>query len=196
MKRFLLVLSRTPRSFASVAFSAVLLVVIAGCNGAVASSGERVKLLLTPVATPSQTAPAAATVAPVTYTVKSGDTLWDIANLFGVTLDDIVRANNIADPSSLAEGQVLTVPIRPPTSIPAAGATGTTTTQPGQPGTTETPSNGTQTAGPGVRGTPPIPNPSHTLPPTDATPPQGPPIDEPGENPSAPGPTISPTNIP
>ena len=167
---------------------------IAGCNGAVASSGERVKLLLTPVATPSQTAPAAATVAPVTYTVKSGDTLWDIANLFGVTLDDIVRANNIADPSSLAEGQVLTVPIRPPTSVPVAGATGTT--QPGEPGTTETPTDGTQTAGPGVSGTPPIPNPSHTLPPTDATPPQGPDIEEPVEDPSAPGPTISPTIIP
>ena len=37
------------------------------------------------------------------YSVKAGDTLWDIANLFGVTLDDIVRANNIADPSALAE---------------------------------------------------------------------------------------------
>lgn len=180
----------TPRSFASVAFSALLLLVIAGCNGAVASSGERVKLVLTPVATPTQTAPAAATVAPVTYTVKAGDTLWDIANLFGVTLDDIVRANNIADPSSLAEGQVLTVPIRPPTSTPLPGPAGTA-----EPGGTQQPA-GTQTPEPGASGTPAGPSPSPTLPPPDATPPQGPVIDEPAGDPSAPGPTISPTIIP
>ena len=157
-----------------------MLLGIAGCSGAVASTGDRVKLVLTPVATPTQTAPAAATVAPVTYTVKAGDTLWDIANLFGVTLDDIVRANNIADPSALSEGQVLTVPIRPPTSAPAPGATGTV-----QPDGTQPPTDGTQTAGPGVNGTPdaPGPNPSHTLPPPDATPPQGPPIGEPTESP-------------
>ena len=173
------------------AFSALLLVVIAGCNGVVASSGERVNLLLTPVATPSLTAPAAATVAPVTYTVKSGDTLWDIANLFGVTLDDIVRANNIADPSALAEGQVLTVPIRPPTSTPLPGAAGTA-----EPGGTQPPSAGTQTAEPSASGTPDGPSPSPTLPPPNATPPQGPDIDEPAGDPSTPGPTISPTIIP
>ena len=158
------------------ALSAVLVAILAGCEaGEVSGTGERVRLVITPAATPSPTKPAMPTAAPVTYVVKSGDTLWDIANLFGVELEEIIRANNITDPSALQEGQVLTIPGRSPTAtpVPVPGA--------------ETPEIGaTETIT--VTGSP-------TLPPPEATPPQGPPVDDP-EVSSTPGPSDSPTVVP
>lgn len=46
----------------------------------------------------------------VMYTVKSGDTLWDIAKLFaGVTDTDIMQLNNITDASKIRPGQKLKI---------------------------------------------------------------------------------------
>ena len=42
-----------------------------------------------------------------TYTVKSGDTLSVIANDFGVTVDQLVRWNNISNPNLITVGQIL-----------------------------------------------------------------------------------------
>ena len=42
-----------------------------------------------------------------TYTVKSGDTLSTIANDFGVTVDQLVRWNNISNPNLITVGQIL-----------------------------------------------------------------------------------------
>lgn len=42
--------------------------------------------------------------------VKSGDTLWDLAEAWGVTVEAIVVANSLADPGALAIGQELKVP--------------------------------------------------------------------------------------
>lgn len=44
------------------------------------------------------------------YIVQPGDTLFSIANRFGVTVQDIVRANNIADPNRIFPGQRLVIP--------------------------------------------------------------------------------------
>lgn len=45
-----------------------------------------------------------------TYTVQSGDTLFSIARQFGVTVQQIVEANTLANPDSLSVGQQLVIP--------------------------------------------------------------------------------------
>jgi LysM repeat protein len=44
------------------------------------------------------------------YTVVAGDTLFVIAQRFGVSMDAIVQLNNITDPNLLRVGQVLFIP--------------------------------------------------------------------------------------
>lgn len=45
----------------------------------------------------------------IVYTVKSGDTLYKIANQFGVSVDEIIRANNLTN-TTLQIGDVLIIP--------------------------------------------------------------------------------------
>ena len=46
----------------------------------------------------------------MTYTVKPGDTLYGISNQYGVSVDDIIRLNNLTN-TSLSIGQTLEIPI-------------------------------------------------------------------------------------
>jgi len=57
-----------------------------------------------------------------TYIVQPGDTLNSIAGRFGVSLDDLINANNIADPNNISTGQPLIIP-------GLVGVTGTLTTR-------------------------------------------------------------------
>lgn len=45
----------------------------------------------------------------VIYTVKKGDTLYRIANMYGVTISQIVNLNNIANPNLIYPGQRLRI---------------------------------------------------------------------------------------
>jgi membrane-bound lytic murein transglycosylase D len=47
-----------------------------------------------------------------TYRVKRGDTLWDIANIFEVKVEEIMHWNNIQNPSSLKSGDELKIYVR------------------------------------------------------------------------------------
>lgn len=55
------------------------------------------------------------------YTVKSGDTLWKIANSNNVTLDELKKVNNLSS-NALSIGQVLLIPSKT-SSIPSSSTT-------------------------------------------------------------------------
>lgn len=46
----------------------------------------------------------------VEYIVQEGDTLYSIARRFGVDMEEVARANNITDPSTIYVGQRLIIP--------------------------------------------------------------------------------------
>jgi LysM repeat protein len=91
----------------------------------------------------SKVEPAKPTQLPDTYVVKSGDTPSSIARDLGVDAQELLRLNNITDPTALKVGQQLRIP-RPQPSPTATrpGATGTpgrTPTATGTPGRSPTP---------------------------------------------------------
>jgi hypothetical protein len=70
----------------------------------------------TPVAVlpPPQPEPSPTTAGERTYIVQSGDYPEKIAQKFGIKTDELIAANNIADPQKLQIGQALKIP--PPSS--------------------------------------------------------------------------------
>ena len=67
------------------------------------------------LATPSPSATPPPEIAPivseVTYhTVQAGDTVWGIAEQYGVTLEALIAANELSDPNSLQPGDRLVIP--------------------------------------------------------------------------------------
>jgi LysM repeat protein len=54
------------------------------------------------------------------YVIQSGDTLAAIATRYNITIDEIVRANNMANPDFVFVGQRLVIPVRNATA-PRAG---------------------------------------------------------------------------
>lgn len=45
------------------------------------------------------------------YTVRTGDTLWALAQKFGTTIEEIMEVNpQIKDPNRIYVGQVITIP--------------------------------------------------------------------------------------
>ncbi|MBE6823729.1 MAG: LysM peptidoglycan-binding domain-containing protein [Ruminococcaceae bacterium] len=49
---------------------------------------------------------------PITYTVRPGNTLFAIAQLYGTTPIDIARYNGIVYPYTIYPGQVLRIPVK------------------------------------------------------------------------------------
>jgi len=45
------------------------------------------------------------------YTVQAGDTVWGIAQRFGVTPEALAEANSLSDPDRLQLGQELVIPV-------------------------------------------------------------------------------------
>jgi hypothetical protein len=60
------------------------------------------------------------TSTPILYTVKPGDTLGKIAEQFGVSVEELVALNNLADPDWLEPGMQLIIPARAGPSRPVS----------------------------------------------------------------------------
>lgn len=45
-----------------------------------------------------------------TYTVRSGDTLWKIAQEFNVSMNELIAVNNLSNPDQIYPGQVIIIP--------------------------------------------------------------------------------------
>lgn len=68
--------------------------------------GQVIKI---PAKTTTLTTPKPTPVA-LTYTIKAGDTLYSIAKKYGVTVQDIVTANKLANANMIKVGQVIKIP--------------------------------------------------------------------------------------
>lgn len=56
-------------------------------------------------------------VSEITYTIKKGDTLWDIAQAYNTTVSELASYNNIKNPNIIYPGNVLKIPILSNTTI-------------------------------------------------------------------------------
>jgi len=79
--------------------------------------GEVGSAPVTPLAPTSQSG-GEATV--ITYTVKAGDTLSEVAKAHGVALASLLAANRLAEDAVIQPGQVLTIPVGEAWSAPAS----------------------------------------------------------------------------
>lgn len=60
------------------------------------------------------------------YLVQPGDTLSDLADRFGTTVDELVAANGLTDPNALQPGQTLLIPsLLPASAAPTVEGTAT-----------------------------------------------------------------------
>ncbi len=55
-----------------------------------------------------------------THTILRGETLYSVARQYSVTLDSLVKANNLSDPSSVQVGTILFIPQKQEPSLPLA----------------------------------------------------------------------------
>ncbi|MGA0894374.1 MAG: LysM peptidoglycan-binding domain-containing protein [Ilumatobacteraceae bacterium] len=122
------------RIWLAVAAAGGLPLLVAACGGG-DSSGE--VATLPPIATTSTTTTTifvTTTIVYVKHTVQPGETLFIIADAYGVTMDELIEINEIKNPDYIQAGEVLLVPSSG--TVSPGGEPQPGTTLPGQPGTT------------------------------------------------------------
>ncbi|MFN8595797.1 MAG: LysM peptidoglycan-binding domain-containing protein [Anaerolineae bacterium] len=88
---------------------------------ATACHSDEFEPIPTPIAPSTPTVRAATpTRSPIVHTVQAGDTLFRIAQQYGVSVDDLAALNNLADPSQISIGQKLKIPGTATTIIEAS----------------------------------------------------------------------------
>ena len=94
----------------------LLLVLLGACEGGAAATPEPTPtpgahfLMPTPMA-PVSAPPHTAGPEMLKYIIQEGDTLYDIALRYEVSMDDLIRINKLKDPNNLTVGQELLIPL-------------------------------------------------------------------------------------
>jgi LysM repeat protein len=78
--------------------------------------------LLIPGARPAASAPAAKPLPTAKYTVKSGETLSEIADRFGTSTERLTQINRISNPNLVVAGTQLAIPGRPGSAVAKAAS--------------------------------------------------------------------------
>lgn len=95
---------------------ALALIMIAACEGGPAATPEPTPtpgahfLMPTPMA-PVSELPNTPSPEMLKYIVQTGDTLYDIALRYDVSMADLIRINKLQDPNNLTIGQELLIPL-------------------------------------------------------------------------------------
>ena len=145
-----------PLSRIALALTLLGALLMTACGGGGGPGSGRPDLRKIPTATPYATLPPPTIVtgggaAPGpqggenTYVVEPGDSLSAIADKLGTSLEELIRLNDLADPSRLEVGQVLKVPARAGTSGSATPRAPSTPRSTPRPRTTPQPDGETQT---------------------------------------------------
>ena len=104
-----------PRSL-SIFAASIALVALAACSASSTSADTTTPApeatTVAVVATPDVTPTPVSTTVIDHYTVRNGDTLSGISFQFNISIDDLMRANGLADPNALQIGQVLSIPVQ------------------------------------------------------------------------------------
>ena len=100
--------------------------VVAACGTDTRSANDT--LLPIATTTTTTTVPPTTTTIPQTYVIKKGDSLFSIAEMFGISQAELAALNNIVDIDKIQAGQKL--------KLPQVGATTTTPTTTAAPTTT------------------------------------------------------------
>ncbi len=113
-----------PRYF-SIFAATVALTALAACS-APPSNGEdatpeapltKIAVVATSNPTPANPTPVSTTIVDH-YTVKNGDTLSGISQLYDISVDDLMRLNGLNDPNALQIGQILKITVQVSRSAP------------------------------------------------------------------------------
>ena len=93
----------------------VVVVALRSSSGEIPASSATPDAAVVPAAETQQmqplASPALVVERPITYVVKAGDTLFGIAAAYGISLEDLMRANDLNDPDFLTLGQTVIIPI-------------------------------------------------------------------------------------
>ncbi|MCH8814600.1 MAG: LysM peptidoglycan-binding domain-containing protein [Chloroflexi bacterium] len=99
-----------PFKFAGLIVGLVVVAVACGDGGEELATGSPTAVPLGASATPSDVPSVGEQCSAQTYVVQSGDTLFDLALEFDVTVDAIAAASGLASPDVLDIDQELTIP--------------------------------------------------------------------------------------
>jgi lipoprotein NlpD len=118
----------------------LLVLAATGAVAACGSDGDAANQTLPPIATTTTTTtmPPTTTTIPTSYVIQSGDSLFGIAEMFGLSFAELAAFNGITDPDNIQAGQTLQIP-QPGEAIPTTTLPGAAVGDPSSTAASSTP---------------------------------------------------------